>query len=77
MTHEKVDIIKVILANMCAYVLTWIDGKDFITVMAENIQTALSIVSLTLAISYTAWKWKNDVKKKNANLKKYYDEKDR
>jgi hypothetical protein len=75
MTHEKVDMIKVILANMGAYILTWIDAKDFATFMAEHIQTALSCISLTLAILYTSWKWRNDIKKKKANLKKHYDEK--
>ena len=60
MTTEKIDTIKVVLANIGA-----------ITITAVNIQTALSIASLSLAISYTAWKWINDIKRKKANIKEY------
>jgi len=65
MTNEKIDTIKVILMNIGA-----------LTVTAANIKTALSIVSLILAISYTAWKWSNDIKKKRANIKKYEEDKE-
>ena len=58
MTTKGIDTIKVILANVGA-----------ITISAANIQTALSIVSLVLAVSYTTWKWRNDILRKKANIK--------
>ncbi len=66
MTNDQIDTIKVVLANIGA-----------ITITAANIKTALSIVSLILAISYTAWKWANDVGKKRANIKKHYEDKEK
>jgi hypothetical protein len=69
MTNEKFDILKVVLINAGAGLMSYFDDIDLIKVMAENLQTALANVSLILAISYTAWKWSNDIKKKKANLK--------
>jgi hypothetical protein len=64
MNTERINIAKVVLMNLGA-----------ITISAANIQMALSIASLLLAISYTAWKWGNDIIKKKANLKKHNDAK--
>ena len=64
MTNDQIDTIKVGLANIGA-----------ITITAAQVQDALSIASLTLAIGYTAWKWRNDILKKKANIKKNNEDK--
>jgi hypothetical protein len=53
MSNDSINTIKVVLTNLGA-----------LTITVANIQTALSIVSLTLAICYTAWKWANDIDNK-------------
>jgi len=62
--HDVIDTIKVVAANIGA-----------ITITAADIKNWLSIVSLLLAMSYTAWKWINDSKKKKVAIKKYNEEK--
>lgn len=52
MTGKIIDTAKVVAVNIGA-----------ITITATNIQAGLSIASLVLAISYTAWKWARDIKK--------------
>jgi hypothetical protein len=84
MTTEQSAIIKVALANISAILINMADLRGWINleVIVPNInygdiiQNALSIVSLIIAICYTIWKWSNDIKKKKANIKKYYQEKD-
>lgn len=75
MQNENLDILKVVSSHVLAGVITLADKYDWIKIMAENIQTALSISSIILAICYTAWKWKNDIRKKKSNIKKHNNEK--
>jgi hypothetical protein len=85
MTQEHIGVFKVMLANGLAILLNVADMKDWINLevimphidanIGDIIQNALSIVSLILAICYTAWKWTNDIRKKKANIKEYYEQK--
>ncbi len=87
MTNEHLGIFKVVMANALAILLNLADMRDWVTLevvipqieptIGDIIQNALSIVSLVIAISYSIWKWTNDIKKKKANIKKYYEEKER
>jgi len=56
-THEKmIDISKVLLVNTAAIGIT-----------IANIKDGLTIISLTIAIVYTLWKWQRDYKKEKKN----------
>ena len=72
MTQKVVDTITVLAVNIGAIILNTTNSLG-----ASDLKNILSIISITLAIGYTIWKWSNDVKKKKANIKKHYDEKDR
>lgn len=84
MTQEHLAIMKVSVANALAILINLADIKGWVNLeviiphinYGDIIQNALSIVSLVIAISYTIWKWSNDIKKKKANLQKYYKDKD-
>ena len=72
MTQKVVDTITVLAVNIGAIILNTTNSLG-----VSDVKNGLSIVSITLAIGYTIWKWSNDVKKKKDNIKKHYDEKDR
>jgi hypothetical protein len=86
MTQEHLAIMKVSVANALAILINLADIKGWVNLeviiphiepnIGDIIQNALSIVSLLIAISYTVWKWSNDIKKKKANLQTYYKDKD-
>ncbi len=85
MTQEHIGVFKVMTANGLAILLNIADMKNWINLevimphidanIGDVIQNSLSIVSLILAICYTAWKWANDIRKKKANIKEYYERK--
>lgn len=86
MTNEHLAIVKVGIANALAILINMADIRGWVNLevvvpniqphLGDIIQNALSIVSLIIAISYTVWKWKNDIRKKKANIKLYYEQKD-
>jgi len=58
--HETLtDTIKVIIANIGAITFGFIKLDK----MRDDIEWWLKITSLLLAIAYTLWKWRKDVKK--------------
>jgi len=71
MTQKVIDTITVITVNLGAVMLNATNSFG-----ASDLKNILSIISITLAIGYTVWKWSNDIKKKKANIKKYYEDKE-
>lgn len=58
--HETLtDTIKVIIANISAITFGFIK----LDTMRDDIEWWLKITSLLLAIVYTLWKWRKDIKK--------------
>lgn len=58
--HETLtDTIKVIIANISAITFGFIK----LDAMRDDIEWWLKITSLLLAIVYTLWKWRKDIKK--------------
>jgi hypothetical protein len=53
------DMVKVVMANISAITFGFIHIEQ----MKDEIEWGLKIVSLLIAIGYTIWKWRNDVKK--------------
>ena len=75
MTTKFVDSAKVLAVT--GGTVTIVNSNIEPMIMAESLKVTLSIISLSLAIGYTIWKWSNDVRKKRANIKKYYEEKNK
>lgn len=57
--ESMTDTIKVIIANISAITFGFIQLDQ----MRDDIEWWLKIISLLLAIGYTAWKWRKDIKK--------------
>ena len=62
-THNDtlIDMVKVVLANLGAITFGFIQLER----MAEGIEWGLKIVSLIVAIAYTIWKWRKDIKRES------------
>ena len=56
MSHDKIEVImdvtKVLAVNLTA-----------ITISIDNYNKVLTAISVTVALTYTIWKWQNDYKK--------------